>query len=134
MKKMFYAMMMAMTVVCLTACEGNSKGPSVTNYYTISTNDHSWSQSSEMEYLFSFFEDDVRMFIIEGTKEEANKEALERYEAILAQIDNDRVCRSFPCDYDSNLEEYLYAEVDLLRTVGRPDTLARRRWSIKGVE
>lgn len=126
--------------MCFFSCDKekneptNGKEQSVTNYYTIATHDHSFSQSPEMEYLFDFFSDDVRMFIIEGKPSVANAEALKRYEDILAKIDNDRVCHSFPTYYDSNLEEYLYAEVQLLRTVGIPDTLARRRWSINGVE
>lgn len=107
----------------------------VTNYYTIATDDFSWSQcNEEMEYLFSFFTDDVRMFVIEDTKTKANEQALKRYQDILDQIDNDRICKAFPTDYDDYLEEYLYAEVHLMRTVGRPDTLASRKWSIKGVE
>lgn len=134
MKKLFLMMAVAIASIGVFSCTPDPDEQVRTHYYTIATHDCSWGLA-DLEYLWDFFNDDVRMFSIEGTLKDANAQALKRYNDILDQIDNDYVCSRFPSyDYE-NLEEYLYAEVDLiLPENGVIDTLATRRWTINGVE
>lgn len=112
-------------------CQSDEEVGSATHYYTIATDDMSWGKA-DMDYIAGFFADDVRMFTVDGTTAAADREALARYNGILSQIDDETVCAQFPCEYDENLEEYLYYQVHLLRTEGIPDTLAGKRWSHDG--
>ena len=123
-------LMMAACMMFLVGCQSGEEGGSATHYYTISTDDMSWGKA-DMEYIAGFFTDDVRMFTVDGSTA-ADREALARYNGILSQIDDEAVCAQFPCEYDENLEEYLYYQVHLLRTEGKPDTLAGKRWSHDG--
>ena len=124
-------LVLAACMMFLVGCQSDDEGTSATHYYTISTDDMSWGRA-DMTYIADFFTDDVRMFTVDGTTAAADREALARYNGILSQIDDEAVCAQFPCEYDENLEEYLYYQVHLLRTEGKPDTLAGKRWSHDG--
>lgn len=124
-------LMIAVCAMFFVGCQEEKEGASATHYYTISTNDMSWGRA-DMNYIADFFTDEVRMFTVEGTTGDADREAMKRYNDILSQIDDEAVCSQFPCEYDENLEEYLYYQVYLLRTEGMPDTLAGKRWSHDG--
>lgn len=131
-------LMMAVCAMFFVGCQeketeraGGTAGTSATHYYTISTNDMSWGRA-DMNYIADFFTEEARMFTVEGTTGDADREAMKRYNDILSQIDDEAVCSQFPCEYDENLEEYLYYQVYLLRTEGMPDTLAGKRWSHDG--
>jgi len=115
----------------LAACQTEEEGTIATHYYTISTDDMSWGKA-DMSSLADLFSDDVRMFTEEGTTTAADALAMQRYNDLLAQVDDDSICALFPSEYDENLEEYLYYQVWLLRTEGTPDTLAGKRWSHDG--
>ena len=123
-------------VLASCSSDDDDKEPAATHYYTIATEDMSWGKANQadIEYVANFFTDDVRMFTMEGTRDEADQKALKYYKDILSQIDNDAVCNAFPSYYDEGMEEYLYYAAHLTRTVGRPDTLKSRYWTIKGVE
>lgn len=129
MKKSILALTACM--MFLVGCQSDDEGNSATHYYTISTDDMSLGRA-DMTYIADFFTDDVRMFTVDGTTASADREALARYNGILSQIDDEAVCAQFPCEYDENLEQYLYYQVHLLRTEGMPDTLAGKRWSHDG--
>ena len=124
-------LVLAVCMMFLVGCQSDDEGTSATHYYTISTDDMSWG-CADMTYIADFFTDDVRMFTVDGTTAAADREALARYNGILSQIDDEAVCAQFPCEYDENLEEYLYYQVHLLRTEGMPDTLVGKRWSHDG--
>ena len=133
MKKLLFPLF-ALAALTFASCSSDDESePSGTHYYTIVTDDMSWGKA-DMSYVADFFPDDLRMFSIEGTKAEADQEAIKRYNDILSQIDNDAVCNAFPSYYDEGMEEYLYYAAYLMRTEGRPDTLKSRYWTIKGVE
>ncbi|MBO6006209.1 MAG: hypothetical protein J6P49_05070 [Paludibacteraceae bacterium] len=139
MKKLLFPLF-AVVALTFAACssdkddkDGNGEGPVGTHYYTIATEDMSWGKA-DMSYVADFFSDDVRMFTIEGTKSGADQKALERYNEILSQINDEQVCNAFPSVYDESMQEYLYFAVHLTRTEGRPDTLASKRWALNGVE
>lgn len=135
MKKFILILAACALFAACTEKESNpssSSDPVATHFYTISTDDYSWSKA-DLSYIDTFFTDDSRIFTIENTLAAADSEALAYYWSILDRIDNQRVCNAFPCEYDSNLEEHLFFQVDLMRTEGRPDTLAIRRWNIDGV-
>ncbi|MCM8872602.1 MAG: hypothetical protein NDJ65_04905 [Paludibacteraceae bacterium] len=144
MKKLLFPLF-AIVALTFASCSSDDKddpanggsgkgGVTGTYYYTIATDDMSWGKA-DMNYVANFFPDDVRMFTMEGSsRDEADQKAIERYNDILSQIDNDAVCNAFPSYYDEGMEEYLYYAAHLTRTVGRPDTLKSRYWTIKGVE
>ena len=134
MKKLLFPLF-AIVALTFASCskDDDDKEPSGTYAYTIAIDDMSWGEA-DMNYIAGFFTDDVRMFSIEGTKAEADQKAIERFNDILSQIDNDKVRDAFPYDYSVNMEEYLYYAAHLTRTVGRPDTLKSRYWTIKGFE
>lgn len=133
MKKLLFPLFAIVALTFASCSSDDESEPSGTYYYTIATDDMSWGKA-DMNYIANFFPDDVRMFSIEGTKDEADQKAIERYNDILSQIDNDAVCNAFPSYYDEGMEEYLYYAAHLTRTVGRPDTLKSRYWTIKGFE
>ena len=137
MKKLLFPLF-AVAAMVLASCssDDDDKEPSGTHYYTIATEDMSWDKANQadIEYVANFFTDDVRMFTMEGTRDEADQKALKYYKDILSQIDDERVRNAFPAVYDEGLEEYLYFAVHLTRTEGRPDTLASKRWALNGVE
>ena len=132
MKKLLFPLF-ALAAMVLASCS-EDKDEKETYYYTIATDDMSWGKA-DMNYVANFFPDDVRIFTMEGSsRDEADQKAIERYNDILSQIDNDAVCNAFPSYYDEGMEEYLYYAAHLTRTMGRPDTLKSRYWTIKGVE
>ncbi|MBQ2052003.1 MAG: hypothetical protein II495_07175 [Paludibacteraceae bacterium] len=133
MKKLLFPLFAIVALTFASCSSDDDKEPVGTHFYTIAGDDKSWGEA-DMNYVADFFPDDLRMFSIEGTKAEADQEAIKRFNDILSQIDNDAVCNAFPYDYSVNMEEYLYYAAHLMRTEGRPDTLKSRYWTIKGFE
>jgi hypothetical protein len=133
MKKLLFPLFAIVALTFASCSSDDESEPSGRHCYTIVTDDNSLGKA-DMNYVADFFPDDLRMFTIEGTKSGADQEAIKRYNDILSQIDNDKVCDAFPTYYDEGMDDYLYYAVHLTRTEGRPDTLKSRRWTIKGVE
>ena len=134
MKKLLFPLF-ALAALTFTSCSSDDdKEPVGTHYYAIVPEDNSWGKA-DMSHMEKIFPDEQKIdFSTEGTKDEADQKAIERYNDILSQIDNDAVCNAFPSYYDEGMQEYLYYAVHLTRTEGRPDTLKSRYWTIKGVE
>lgn len=137
MKKLLFPLF-AVAAMVLASCssDDDDKEPVATHYYTIATEDESWGEANQddIEYVANFFTDDVRMFTMEGTRDEADQKALKYYKDILSRIDDERVCNAFHTTYSEGKETYLYFAVHLTRTEGRPDTLASKRWALNSVE
>ena len=137
MKKLLFPLFAIVALTFASCSKDDDKEPSGTHYYTIATEDESWggeANQDDIEYVANFFTDDVRMFTMEGTRDEADQKALKYYKDILSQIDDERVCNAFHTTYSESMETYLYFAVHLTRTEGRPDTLASKRWALNGVE
>lgn len=135
MKKLLFPLFALAALTFASCSSDDDKEPVGTHYYAIVPEDNSWGKA-DMSHMEKIFPDEQKIdFSTEGTKDEADQEAIKRYNDILSQIDNDAVCNAFPSYYDEGMQEYLYYAVHLTRTEGgRTDTLKSRRWTIKGIE
>jgi hypothetical protein len=135
MKKLLFPLFALAALTFASCSKDDDKEPVGTHFYMIDPYDNSLGKA-DMGHMEKLFPDEQEInFSIEGTKAEADQKAIERYNDILSQIDNDAVCNAFPSYYDEGMQEYLYYAVHLTRTDGgRPDTLKSRRWTIKCVE
>ena len=135
MKKLLFPLFAIVALTFASCSSDDDKEPVGTHFYMIDPYDNSLGKA-DMGHMEKLFPDEQEInFSTEGTKAEADQKAIERYNEILSQIDNDAVCNAFPTYYDESMDDYLYYVVHLIRTDGgRPDTLKSRRWTIKCVE
>ena len=135
MKKLLFPLFALAALTFASCSSDDDKEPVGTHYYAIVPEDNSWGKA-DMSHMEKIFPDEQKIdFSTEGTKDEADQKAIEHYNDILSQIDNDAVCNAFSSYYDEGMQEYLYYAVHLTRTEGgRTDTLKSRYWTIKGVE
>lgn len=135
MKKLLFPLFAIVALTFASCSSDDDKEPVGTHFYTIDPEDNSLGKA-DMSHMEKFFPDEQEIdFSTEGTKDEADQKAIERYNEILSQIDNAAVCNAFPSYYDEGHARYLYYEVHLIRKEGgRTDTLKSRYWTINGVE
>lgn len=132
MKKLIYKMMMAVAVAlvtCMTVgCEDEpNMGSDKNNYcYSLYTEYQNFNASNLDEFAPLWEDDCTIMFSINDTRDEADKKAVERFNQILSQIDDDKACAGLHGDD--------YMKAIMQRVEGRPHDLKSKTWTANGVE
>ena len=112
MKKLLFPLFALAALTFASCSSDDDKKPVGTHYYTIVPEDNSLGKA-DMSHMEKIFPDEQKIdFSTEGTKDEADQKAIERYNDILSQIDNDAVCNAFP----SYLLRRGHAGVSVLRS------------------
>ena len=133
MKKYFGKMMMTAVVVLgmgmAAGCEkesatGDNAGGKKDYYYNLYTDSQNLNGSVFDEFQPLWDGDMTIMYQIYDTREEADKEALRRFDEILAQIDDSKACAGL------NGDDYMTATMQ--RVEGGPHDLKSKTWTANG--
>lgn len=128
MKKLMMAALIAVTTLAMGSCtkDDNSGSNDKKDYYYNLYTDSQNLNGSSFDAFEPLWDGDVNvMYHIVDTREEADKEALRRFDEILAQINDEVACAGLKGD------DYMTAIMQ--RVEGGPHDLKSKTWTANGI-
>lgn len=122
------AALLAATTMVMGGCTKDDSGSNSSKkdyYYNLYTDYQNFNGSNFDEFEPLWEADGNIMYQINDTREEADKEALRRFDEILARIDDSKACAGL------NGDDYLTAIMQ--RVEGGPHDLKSKTWTANGI-
>lgn len=126
--KTLMATLVALGIGFAVGCtkESEQTGPKKDYYYNLYTDSQNLNGSDFSEFDPLWDGDGVLMFSINDTRENADKQAVERFDEILGQIDDTKACAGLHGDD--------YMKAIMQRVEGGPHDLKSKTWTANGVQ